>query len=220
MKRKRIKDNKYIIYMSKIFIEFDKKLKLIIVGDANVGKTTFFYKLRDEPYTNPTTTIGVDFMAINKKYKDEKYKICIWDTAGQEKFQSIVTTYFREACGIILMFDLSKYESYINIQNWLNLLEMSNQCNHNHPILLIGNKSDLKNIIPNEELEKFKNKDNVIYKELSCLNTNKQCLEILIDLLIDKILDIKDYCKGVIRYNDEKEKIPIKEKSKKRNNCC
>ena len=63
-------------------------------------------------------------------------------------------------------------------------------------------------------------KDNVIYKELSCLNTDKQSLEILIDLLIDKILDIKDYCKGVIRYNDEKEKKPIKEKPKKRNNCC
>ena len=206
--------------MSKIFIEFDKKIKLIIVGDSNVGKTTFFHKLRDEPYNNPTSTIGVDFMAISKNYKNEKYKICIWDTAGQEKFQCIVTTYFREACGIILMFDLSDYGSYINLQNWLNLLTDSNKCNHEHPILLIGNKSDLKNIIPNIELEKVTQKDNVIYREISCLNTDKQSLENLIDLLIGKVLDIKDYCKGVINYTDDKEKLSIKEISKKRNNCC
>lgn len=206
--------------MNKIFIEFDKKLKLIIVGDSDVGKTTFFNKLREEQYLNPTTTIGVDFMAMNREYKDEKYKLCLWDTAGQEKFQSIVTTYFRDICGIILMFDLSQYETYINIQNWLNLLEMFNQCKHDHPILLIGNKSDLKNIIPNEEIEKFKQKDNVIYKEMSCLNSDKQSLEILIDLLIDKILQIKDNCKGVIRYNEEKEKLQTKQKSKKKKKFC
>ena len=203
--------------MNKIFIEYDKKIKLVLVGDSNVGKTTFFHKLRDEPYTLPTTTIGVDFMSMSKTYKDEKYKICLWDTAGQEKFQSIVTAYFREACGIILMFDLSKYESYINIQNWLNLLQMSNKCDHEHPILLIGNKSDLKNVIPNIEIEEFKNKDNVIYKEMCCLNTDKQSLEILIDLLIDKILDIKDKCKGVINYNEDQDNFDNK---KQKNSCC
>ena len=206
--------------MNKIFIKFDKKLKLIIVGDADVGKTTLFYKLRDEPYSHPTTTIGVDFMSMYRKYKEKKYKICIWDTAGQEKFQSIVTTYFREACGIILMFDLSRYDTYINIQNWLNLLSHSNKCKHEHPILLIGNKSDLKNIIPNQELEKFINSPNVIYKEISCLNADKQSLEILIDLLIEKILEIKDKCKGVIRYSDEKVKIKTKEISKQNITCC
>jgi len=207
--------------MSKIFIEFDKKIKLILVGDTDVGKTTFFNKLRDEPYDNPTSTIGVDFMAISKNYKNEKYKICIWDTAGQEKFHCIVTTYFREACGIILMFDLSDYGSYINLQNWLNLLSHSNKCNHEHPILLIGNKSDLKNIIPNTELDKFIQKDNVIYREISCLNADKQSLEDLIDLLIDKISEINGNCKGVVKYNeDQKTELQSKTKMKTKTNCC
>jgi small GTP-binding protein len=206
--------------MNKIFIEFDKKIKLILVGDSNVGKTTFFNKLREESYTKPTSTIGVDFMAMSKNYKNEKYKICVWDTAGQEKFQSIVTAYFREVGGIILMFDLSRYESYINIQNWLNLLGMENKCNHEHPILLIGNKSDLKNIIPNQEIDKLKDNNNVIYKELSCLDTNKQSLEVLIESLIDKILDIKDNCKGVIRYNEDQEKMFDKNKDKGKKRCC
>ena len=119
--------------MNKIFIEYDKKIKLILVGDSNVGKTTFFNRLRDEPCSNLTTTIGVDFMAMSKIYKDQKLKICLWDTAGQEKFQSIVTTYFREACGIILIFDLSEYSSYINLQNWLNRLDYENKCKHQNP---------------------------------------------------------------------------------------
>ena len=206
--------------MGKIEVFFDKKIKLILVGDSNVGKTTFFNKLRDEPYSNPTTTIGVDFMAMSKIYKDQKFKICVWDTAGQEKFQSIVTTYFREACGIILIFDLSEYSSYINLQNLLNMLQHQNKCNHEHPILLIGNKSDLKNIIPNEELEKFKEKENVIYKEISCLNSNKQSLEDLIDLLLDKILQINDNCKGVITYNETDNNSLVEIKIKKRTYCC
>lgn len=221
MKRNKIKDIKYIIYMNNIFIEYDKKIKLILVGDSNVGKTTFFNKLRDEPYSNPTSTIGVDFMAINREYKEEKMKICLWDTAGQEKFKSIVNTYFREASGIILMFDLSEYSSYINLQNWLNMLAYENKCSHEHPILLIGNKSDKKNIIPNQELEQFKQKENVIYKETSCLTVDKKCLENLIDLLLEKILNLNGICKGVVKYNEKEEKIIQKGKEEnQKKGCC
>lgn len=55
--------------MNEIFIEYNKKIKLILVGDSNVGKTTFFYKLQDEQYNYPTSTIGVDFMVMKRKYK-------------------------------------------------------------------------------------------------------------------------------------------------------
>jgi len=207
--------------MNNKFIEYDKKIKLILVGDSNVGKTTFFNKLRDDDYlTLTTTTIGVDFMSMRKKYNNEEFKICLWDTAGQERYKSVITTYFREICGVILMFDLSRYESYINLQNWLNILEYANKCNHNHPILLIGNKSDLKNIIPNEELEKFKQTKNVIYIEMSCINTNRQSLENLLDLLINKISEIPHDCKGIVKYNKEQRTYLQKHNTAKKNNCC
>ena len=207
--------------MNEIFIEYNKKIKLILVGDSNVGKTTFFYKLQDKQYNYPTSTIGVDFMVMKRKYKKNKIKVCLWDTAGQEKFKSVVNTYFREASGIILMFDLSEYSSYINLQNWINLLDYENRCNHEHPILLIGNKSDKKNIILNKELEKFKQKDNVIYKEICCLNVDKKSLEDLIDLLLEKILNINGICKGVVKYNEEEEKIIEKGKNKnEKKSCC
>ena len=204
--------------------DYNINIKIILVGDSSVGKSTFYNKLIGNNNYYPTPTIGVDYTSLYKEYNGNKKKICIWDTAGQEKFMSIIRSYFKNVAGIILMFDLSRYETYINLQNWINIINDENTCNHNHPILLIGNKSDLKNIIPNKELEKLKNDKNVIYKEVSCKECDEVDLEGLVDNLMIKIDENEKTCKGIIdkniiKYSDSK-KITIEELKKERKNCC
>jgi small GTP-binding protein len=209
-----------MLYMTS-YQTHNTKINIILAGDSNVGKTTFFNRIKDITYNGPIPTIGVDFMRFYKKHKDETVKLCIWDTSGQEKYHSIISGYFKKISGIILMFDLNKYETYINLQKWIDLIHDENICEHPHPILLIGNKSELTNIIhPNKDLESLKNNENVIYKELSCINCKYSYLEELIDLLITKILKIKN-CKGMLstEYSDKVKITETKIKNKKKWLC-
>jgi small GTP-binding protein len=206
--------------------DYNINVKIILIGDANVGKTTYYNKLIGNEYYYPSPTIGVDYMRLYKEYNGNKITINLWDTAGQEKFMSIITSYFNNVAGIILMFDLSRYETYINLQNWINLINEENTCNHKHLILIIGNKCDLKNIIPNNDLEILKNEKNVIYKEVSCKDWDITALEGLIDNLVIKIIDNDNEktCKGItdkniIKYSDSK-KITMEDIKERNNNCC
>ena len=125
--------------------EFDYKLKLILVGDTNVGKSSFFNILKNEDTVFTSSTVGVDFTSKIYYIKNNKIKITIWDTGGQEKFECIVRSYFRELSCVILMFDLTKIDSFNNLEKWLKLIELENHCDHNHSILLLGNKKDINN---------------------------------------------------------------------------
>lgn len=201
--------------------EFDKKVKIVLAGDTNVGKTTLFNKLRQEDYLKETPTIGVDFTVLRKKINNEKIKINVWDTAGQEQFKSIVSSYFRGISGTILMFDLSEYSSYINIQNWLNLINQENTCDHSHPVLLIGNKSDKRQIINNKDIEQFIQSDLVIYKEVSVINDSYDSLEGLVNKLIERILLNDSKCNGITSFNDDTTSLILNEKKvKSKNKCC
>jgi small GTP-binding protein len=202
--------------------EIDKKVKIVLVGDTNVGKTTLFNKLRCEDYVKESPTIGVDFTVLRKNINNENIKINIWDTAGQERFKSIVRSYFREISGAILIFDLSEYSSYINIQNWLNLINQENTCDHNHPVLLIGNKSDKRQIINNKDIEKIIQSELVIYKEVSIINESYDSLEGLVTKLIEKILLNAKTCNGITSFNDDKKSFILNEKiiEISKTKCC
>ena len=95
--------------------DFDYKLKLILVGDTNVGKSSFFNILKNDKPTFTSSTVGVDFTSKIYNIKNNKIKITIWDTGGQEKFECIVRSYFRELSCVVLMFDLTKMDSFNNL---------------------------------------------------------------------------------------------------------
>lgn len=182
---------------------YDKKLKIILAGNSRVGKSTLFKRITDQEYMESIPTVGVDYKCLYKNYDDKKIKICIWDTAGQERFKNIIKSYFNQVAGIILMFDLSNYETYVTLQEWIDLINKENRCDHEHPILLIGNKSDSTTIIhPNKQLEILKNSKNIIYKEVSCLKWNQSSLETLFDSLITLILNNNKNCKGIDDVSD------------------
>jgi small GTP-binding protein len=93
-------------------MDTDYLFKIILIGDCNVGKTSFLYKFVENYNTKVyEPTIGVDFNSkIVEDSNNNKIKLHIWDTAGQEKFRSIVETYYRDAAGVILIYDITNKE--------------------------------------------------------------------------------------------------------------
>ncbi|KAJ8250898.1 hypothetical protein GJAV_G00214520 [Gymnothorax javanicus] len=85
------------------------------------------------------TTIGVDFKIRTVDIEGERVKLQIWDTAGQERFRTITSTYYRNTHGVIIVYDVTNQESFINVKRWLN--EISQNCD-NVCKILVGNKND------------------------------------------------------------------------------
>lgn len=122
---------------------FDFLFKTIVVGDGAVGKTaiTFRYAV-DKFQENYKMTIGVDFTIKREKVNDKEIKIQVWDTGGQEKFSKIRPLYYRGALGGLVVFDVTTKESFENLDGWFE--EIQTNCTQ-IPIILVGNKIDLKN---------------------------------------------------------------------------
>jgi len=183
--------------------ELDYMIKIILVGDSRVGKTSYFNRLqRKVDYLHPST-IGVDYCSI-KKYYDEKYvKVNIWDTAGQERFNTIITTYFKEIAGIILMFNVDDPPTTDKLDKWVKYVNNYTHCLHNyeHPILLLGNKTDKGNNANMNELNRFIQEHNITYKEISCKNDTNEYLEEVFEKFIGLIMknhsESENICKGV-----------------------
>jgi len=174
-------------------------IKLIVLGDTNVGKTNTVNRYVSNKIPNiVTSTIGVEFFTKQLRYNDNNYSIYIWDTAGQERFRSIITTYFRNHDCAVIFFDLTKYESFINLEDWL--IELRNKSDMNSPVFVIGNKLDLVSKV-NEQIP-FSQMDNlqekypeiIDFKFISALtgeNIN-EALDDIVKKTIDRIPDIKN----------------------------
>lgn len=123
---------------------FEITLKIIIIGDPSVGKTSLQTRIIEDIF-KPTysTTLGVDFSFKEIKVKGSKVKLQIWDTAGQEKYRSLITTYYRHTDGIIMVFDLSDENSFENlVESWIP--HVTTYIVEDVPkILILGNKKDL-----------------------------------------------------------------------------
>ena len=118
-------------------------LKVVVVGNASVGKSSMVQRLVQGSFvTNPSPTCGADFYLYSFNIDDEEINFQIWDTAGQERFKSISKSYFRFAVGAILVYDISNLHSFDELSGWLD--EFQSLASPNAYILLVGNKSDLE----------------------------------------------------------------------------
>jgi small GTP-binding protein len=149
-------------------------LKYILVGDTHIGKSSilnnYINNIVDDRHI---ATIGVDFGVKELKLNNNRYKLRIWDTAGQEKFKSIIETYFRNVIGIILVYDITDRSSFTNLQNWIDLIQCksANQMGY----ILVANKSDKgsERVVSEEEGKTFALLHNMQYIEVSAIkNTN------------------------------------------------
>ena len=120
--------------------------KYIIVGESGCGKSCMLLQFTDNKFQPiHDITIGVEFGAkmINiPGVKDKKFKLQIWDTAGQEAFRSITRSYYRGSTVALLVYDITRRYTFDNIIKWLN--EIKNMSSDSTTIILIGNKTDLE----------------------------------------------------------------------------
>ncbi|GMG56250.1 unnamed protein product [Ambrosiozyma monospora] len=120
---------------------FDKTLKLLLVGDSGVGKSCLLLRFVDDKF-NPSfiTTIGIDFKIKTIEINGLKIKLQVWDTAGQERFRTITTAYYRGATGIIIVFDVCDENSFESVKKWFQTVQQ--HAKDDAQLFLVGNKCD------------------------------------------------------------------------------
>eukprot|EP01101_Sappina_pedata_P010993 TRINITY_DN70_c0_g1_i1.p2 TRINITY_DN70_c0_g1~~TRINITY_DN70_c0_g1_i1.p2 ORF type:complete len:221 (-),score=91.35 TRINITY_DN70_c0_g1_i1:105-767(-) len=142
--------------------------KYIIIGDTGVGKSCLLLQFTDKRF-HPVhdLTIGVEFGARMINISDQKIKLQIWDTAGQESFRSITRSYYRGAAGALLVYDITRRETFSHLTSWLE--DARQHASSEMVILLIGNKNDLesKRAVSYEEGAQFARENDLIFLETS-----------------------------------------------------
>ena len=167
-------------------IEGYNVFKIILLGDTTVGKTAFFYRFLLNEFTNTfTSTIGINDSSKYIKIYDNTYKIQLWDTAGQERFKSIPKKYYEKADGIILLYDITKEESFNNTVKWIK--DIYSAASESLVLYLVGNKADLneQRKVKYEHGLKLAQDKNMKFVEVSCkwdLNVSDVIYSIVFDM--------------------------------------
>lgn len=136
--------------------EYDFLFKVVLIGDSGVGKSNLLSRFtRNEFNLDSKSTIGVEFATRSIQVDTKTIKAQIWDTAGQERYRAITSAYYRGAVGALLVYDISKHQTYENVTRWLK--ELRDHADANIVIMLVGNKSDLRHLraVPTEEAKQF-----------------------------------------------------------------
>ncbi|OAG31855.1 Ras-related protein Rab-1A [Nematocida displodere] len=121
--------------------EYTHLFKILVVGSSGVGKTCLLLRCTESIYKEVYgSTIGVDFKMKTIQLGSEKVKLQLWDTAGQERFRTITSSYYRNAQGIILVFDITDRETFTDLKGWIS--EISNNTTAPVVLLILGNKID------------------------------------------------------------------------------
>lgn len=152
---------------------FDYLFKVVLIGDSGVGKSNLLSRFtRNEFNLETKSTIGVEFATRTISVDGKTLKAQIWDTAGQERYRAITAAYYRGAVGALLVYDISKHATYVNVTRWLK--ELRDHADSNIVIMLVGNKSDLKHLraVPTEEAKAFSTENGLSFIETSALDAS------------------------------------------------
>ena len=198
--------------------DFDEKIKLMLLGDSNVGKSSILRKYCKNDFLDKyVTTIGMDFEMKNLNINNKKVRLQIWDTAGQERYKVITKNYFNTSDGFIVIYDITNRESFVNINNWME--QITTLIGKEVKCIIFGNKNDLDNerkvsIEEGKELgEKYKCK---FYETSAKKGENIE--EGFKSLTIEIMGDIKSVHER--RYNSSMLKAQKRKIIKKENKCC
>ena len=145
--------------------------KIVVLGDISVGKTSILSRFRYgifEPEYMPT--LGIDFFSKNLFYEDKTIRLILWDTAGEERFRSLIPSYLKNADCIIIVFDITNKDSFNSLNKWLT--DSKNNASEGTIYIICGNKSDLKEkrTVNENEIDEYIKKNELIYVECSAKN--------------------------------------------------
>ena len=205
-------------------MSYDYLFKVIVIGSIYSGKSALTERITSDRFiTIYNNTIGVDFSSllttINNK---DRVKIHIWDTAGNESFGPIIKSYYKGIAGAMIVFDVTNRESFNKVNYWYNELIENGDYDNKLPILLVGNKIDLKNkkVISKEEAINIANSYGMMYCETSA-KTGKNVYESFQKLIknIYENMDEENLGSGIKKHFSQKEKL-INKQNVSRMCCC
>lgn len=185
-----------------------QRYKVVIVGDVSVGKTSYISRITENKFNSSyEPSIGVDFSSKQVKYKGSLFKLQIWDTAGQEKYKSLIPSYIRSSNIVYIMYDITNKSSFENINKWVLFIEKYvPEAN----ILIIGNKIDLNDNrqVSKDDVDKFKKESKYSIYEISS-KTGENCYEVFYASLkkLNVLNDFLDTEKELISFLIEENKV-------------
>ncbi|XWS35485.1 hypothetical protein CRYUN_Cryun20dG0001500 [Craigia yunnanensis] len=192
--------------MSGLQRDFNQKIdyvfKVVLIGDSAVGKSQLLARFaRNEFNIDSKATIGVEFQTKTLLVDHKTVKAQIWDTAGQERYRAVTSAYYRGSVGAMLVYDITKRQSFDHVARWLE--ELRGHADKNIVLMLVGNKSDLGSLraVPIEDAKEFAQRESLFFMETSALeatNVESAFLTILTEIY-------RTICKKNLVANDEQE---------------
>ena len=148
---------------------FDHTIKLLLVGDSGVGKSSLLLRFCNDTFEELSPTIGVDFKLKYMDMAGKRLKLTVWDTAGQERFRTLTSSYYRGAQGVIFVYDISRRETFENLAEiWAREVDMYGTVRDCVKIV-IGNKSDkeAERAVSKDEAREFARENGCLFLECS-----------------------------------------------------
>ena len=195
-------------------VQAEGTINCIIIGETEVGKSSFLVRyFKDQFNESFLTTVGIDKETKIIKIQNHLYKLTVWDTAGQERFRCIPITYYQNADGILLFFDVHCRKSFNNLDVWVEDIKKNIDTLTNTNMFLIGNKIDLKREISKEEAIGKAKELGIEYFETSA-KINMNVNEIMSRMIVK--------CYTKLRKKNKGETLDKKHlnKKKKGSGCC
>ena len=177
--------------MSRESKQVDYSFKILTLGESCVGKTSILLRYTENNFIQThLLTIGIDFKTKHITMNNKNVKLKLWDTAGQEKFRTLTQQYYKNADGILLIYDIKDRSSFEKIHSWMDQISY-NSPGDGLPLVLIGNKCDCKKeerAVKTEELQRVAEEYNVKCFETSALSNKNidECFTTLCQLIVEK----------------------------------
>jgi small GTP-binding protein len=195
---------------------YDEKLKLMVIGETRVGKTSLIKKYTKDVFGGTyLTTIGIDFQEKMIQIDGKSIKLQIWDTAGEERFRNIAKNYFNTSDGFLLVYDITCKDSLEKLDYWYGVIKEN--APENTKCIVVGNKADLEEQREVNTIDgtNFSKKYNINFFETSA-KEGTNVYEVFEKLSSEIMKDINQ--KG--RKNKEASQVLKKSKKSSKTKCC
>ncbi|CAN0825956.1 Ras-related protein RABC2a [Linum grandiflorum] len=200
---------------------YDYSFKILMIGDSAVGKSSILLRFISDSDHHPSPTIGVDFKIKTVLVNDKRLKLTIWDTAGQERFGTLTTSYYRGAHGIVLVYDVTNRDTFVNLSEmWARDVELYST-NDECVKLVVGNKVDKESERAVSREEGMALAQQLKCSFLECSATSRESVEQLFRELIYKIFEVPALLeKGLGVPKTPSIRADRQPSQRNRNGCC
>ena len=212
--------------LSDDYNQYDLSFKMIVIGDAGVGKSCLTSKAAkgvfDDAYS---ATVGFEFLTFNVKIEGKVIKLQIWDTCGQEIYRSLISSFYRNASLAMMVYSIDSKVSFTHIETWLK--EVKLQSNPDIKIFLIGNKADLdeQREVQLNEAKQFKDENGIHFFSEASAKTGLNAKQVFIEAAKLLYTEHLKYKSRANNNNSNEGNVPMpikieKKQGERNKGCC